>query len=49
MRPAGTATGLVVPATWRGTALYGKSPRTRYFLGLDIYSNEAIPAAGGPA
>jgi hypothetical protein len=49
MRPAGTATVLVVPATWRGTALYGKSPRARYFLGLDIYSNEPIPAAGGPA
>jgi hypothetical protein len=49
MRPAGTATGPVVPATWRGTALYGNDPRARYFLDLDIYSNEPIPAAGGPA
>jgi hypothetical protein len=28
---------------------YGIGPRARYFLGLDIYSNEAIPASGGPA
>ena len=34
---------------WRGTALYGIGPRARYLLGLKIYSNEPIPASGGPA
>ena len=48
-RPAGTATGPVGPATWRGTALYGNGPRARYCLGLEIYRNEPIPASGGPA
>jgi hypothetical protein len=48
-RPAGTATGPVGPAIWRGTALYGNGPRARYCLGLEIYRNEPIPASGGPA
>jgi hypothetical protein len=33
----------------RGTARYGNDPRARYCLGLDIYSNQPIPASGGPA
>jgi hypothetical protein len=34
---------------WRGIALYGNGPRAQYFPGLEIYSNEPIPASGGPA
>ena len=40
---------LLFQLPWRGTALYGNGPRARYFLGLEIYRNEPIPASGGPA
>jgi hypothetical protein len=49
VQAGGTATGPVVPAT---LARYCPSTATaveRYFLDLEIYSNEPIPASAGPA
>jgi hypothetical protein len=35
---------LLFQLPWRGTAPYGNGPKARYYLGLDIYRNEPIPA-----